>query len=391
MRGDERRSLTRSLNMRGDERRSLTRSLKLSYKPNSPESTMHTLRYYLGIALLACALIGACSQPPQRPPLKFTGRLILLSGGAGSATLMELTPASDGKTSNLSTIAGGVSEAMASAGQTQLLYATKDEIALRDLHTNAMKSLVKGEGFCLAWSPDGKRFSYQQKQSTTTKLYVSDLEGQTKMIWEDSSGADKADTRYCAQWIAPDRLVFDRFVGMIPKQATSESLKPNTTTVATIGESVKLVDGERKWTIQGVCPAGNVLLSPADQAQPTFVAKTTDHFEKLNPTPGPTEGRFIGFAAKSCVPFFISQSLSTTTDLFSLNPTNWQRLRTASITYTFSASAKFLIKSSARLMVAGDAPDKLLLIDAESGDVTPLVGAGDKKLMSPVPIVWIEN
>ena len=178
---------------------------------------------------------------------------------------------------------------------------------------------------------------------------------------------------------------------MIPKQATSESLKPNTTTVATVGESVKLVDGERKWTIQGVCPAGNVLLSPADQAQPTFVAKTTDHFEKLNPTPGPTEGRFIGFAAKSCVPFFISQSLSTTTDLFSLNPTNWQRLRTASITYTFAASAKFLIKSSARLMVAGDAPDKLLLIDAESGDVTSLVGAGDKKLMSPVPIVWIEN
>ena len=91
------------------------------------------------------------------------------------------------------------------------------------------------------------------------------------------------------------------------------------------------------------------------------------------------------------MPFFISQSLSTTTDLFSLNPTNWQRLRTASITYTFSASAKFLIKSSAKLMVAGDAPDKLLLIDTESGDATPLVRSGDKKLMSPVPIVWIES
>src|SRR5438477_11215280 len=109
---------------------------------------MHTLRYYVGIALVACALIGACSEAPQRPQLKFTGRLILLTGGAGSATLMELTPTADGKSYDVSTIAGGVSEATATADQTQLLYAAKDEIALRDLHTNAVKSLVKGAGFC---------------------------------------------------------------------------------------------------------------------------------------------------------------------------------------------------------------------------------------------------
>ncbi len=178
---------------------------------------------------------------------------------------------------------------------------------------------------------------------------------------------------------------------MIPKQATSENLKPNTITVATVGDSVKSVDGARKWTIQGVCPEGNVLVSPSDQAQPILIAKTTDNFAKLNPTPAPSEGRFIGFAAKSCVPFFISQSLSTTTDLFSLNPTTWKPLRTTTITYTFSLNAKFLIKSSARLMVAGDAPDKLLLIDTESGDVTPLTIAGNVKPISPVPIVWIEN
>src|SRR5438067_7351003 len=222
--------------MRADERRSLTHPLKLSYKPNSPESTVHTLRHYVGIALLACALIGASSEAPQRPPPKFTGRLILLSGGAGSAILMELTPTADGKSYDLSTIAGGVAEATASADQTQLLYATKDEIALRDLHTNAVKSVVKGEGFCLAWSPDGKRFSYKQKQGATTKLYVSDLESKTKLIWEDSSGVERGNAHFCAQWIAPDRLVFDRFVGMIPKQSTSESLKPNTTTLATAGD-----------------------------------------------------------------------------------------------------------------------------------------------------------
>ena len=42
-------------------------------------------------------------------------------------------------------------------------------------------------------------------------------------------------------------------------------------------------------------------------------------------------------------------------------------------------------------MVAGDAPEKLLLIDTESGDVAPLTIAGNAKLSSPVPVVWIEN
>jgi Tol biopolymer transport system component len=341
---------------------------------------------------LSFAFLSACSETPPRPAAKFAGRLLLLSGtGANGADLIELTPNADGKSYNLSTIANGVAEATASADQTELLYSTKSEIGIRDLHNRANKSIIKSAGYCLTWSPDAKRFSYKEKQGVSTKLYVSDLEGKTKLIWEDTSGVEHDAVRYCAQWVAPDRIVFDRFVGMTPKQANSEGLKPNTTTVATVGDSIKFVDGERKWSIQGTCPSGNVLVAPADQAQPTLVAKTTDNFAKLNPTPASSEGRFIGFAARSCVPFFISQSLSTTTDLFSLNPTNWQRLRTTTITYTFSLNAKFLIKSSAKLMVAGDAPDKLLLIDTESGDVTPLAIAGDAKLSSPVPIVWIEG
>jgi hypothetical protein len=350
------------------------------------------LLIYLSILLTICGVIGGCSQETPRPAAKFAGRLLLLSGsGANGADLLELTPSADGQSYNLSTITNGVIEATASADQTELLYTTKSEIGVRDLHSGTTKSIIKGEGYCLAWSPDAKRFSYKEKQGTSTKLYVSDREGKTKLIWEDTSGVEHDAVRYCAQWVAPDRIVFDRLVGMIPKQSISESLKPNTTTVATVGDSVKFVDGERKWSIQGVCPSGNVLVSPADQAQPTLVAKTTDNFAKLNPTPASSEGHFIGFAARSCVPFFISQSLSTTTDLFSLNPTNWQRLRTTAITYTFSLNAKFLIKSSAKLMIAGDAPDKLLLIDTESGDVTPLTIAGNVKPTSPVPVVWIEN
>ncbi|HXI26591.1 MAG TPA: hypothetical protein VNG71_22255 [Pyrinomonadaceae bacterium] len=350
------------------------------------------IHVYVIAITLAFTFFSACNETPQRPAAKFTGRLLLLSGsGASGADLMELTPAAGGKSYNLSTITSGVTEATANADQTEILYTTKSEIGMRDLHSGATKSIIKGQGYCLAWSPDAKRFSYKERQGSSAKLYVSDLEGKTKLVWEDSSGIEHADAQYCAQWVGTDRLVFDRFVGMAPKQTPSEGLKPNTTTVAMVGDSVKFVDGERKWSIQSACPSGNVLVSPADQAQPILVAKTTDNFAKLNPTPASSEGRFIGFAAKSCVPFLISQSLSTTTDLFSLNPTNWQRLRTTTITDTFSLSAKFLIKSSAKLMVAGDAPDKLLLIDTESGDVTPLTIAGNAKPISPVPIVWIEN
>lgn len=357
--------------------------------------------YFIALTL-AFTCLSACSETPPRPAAKFAGRLLLLSGSSATgADLMELTPSADGQSYNLSTITSGVIEATASADQKQILYTTKSEITAVDLQSPAVSGLahpqvwhvgwtIKNEGYCLAWSPDAKKFSYKQSDGKSTKLYVSDLEGKTKLIWEDSSGVEHDAVRYCAQWVAPDRIVFDRFVGMIPKQATSESLKPNSTTVATVGDSVKFVDGERKWSIQGVCPSGNVLVSPADQAQPILVARTTDNFAKLNPTPASSEGRFIGFAARSCVPFFMSQSLSTTTDLFSLNPTNWQRLRTTAITYTFSLNAKFLIKSSAKLMIAGDAPDKLLLIDTESGDVTPLTIAGNAKPISPVPIVWLE-
>jgi hypothetical protein len=45
-------------------------------------------------------------------------------------------------------------------------------------------------------------------------------------------------------------------------------------------------------------------------------------------------------------------------------------------------------------MVAGDAPDKLLLIDTETGDVTPFFRNEEARkmgLISPAPVVWIEK
>ena len=312
--------------------------------------------------------------------------MLLLTGDPSTgAALAELTQAGDGY--NLSTLTAGVKEAVASPDQTRLLFATKDEISVRDLASGSVTSLVKGDSVCLAWAPDGNHFSYQQKSGNSTKLYVADATGKAKLVIDDPNG-----TADCAHWIAEDRLVLDRFAGLTTKKG--EPLKPNTSTVATIGDTVKLKDGPRKWSIETICAKTNEgFVRSADQ-NALLIAKNMDRFESLDPAPAPcSECQFIGYAAQSCAPFFIEQPSSTTTELFFLNPTNWQKQRPTAITWTF-ASARFLINSSARLMVAGDAPDKLLLIDTESGEVTPFfqnAKASGIVLVSPVPIVWIEK
>jgi hypothetical protein len=341
------------------------------------------------IVVMLAALLAGCSEPPKPAGPKFTGRVLFLSGDpANGSNLVELTPGATAGSYNLLNIAAGVVEAVASPDQNHLLYATKDDISLRDLHSGNTKSLIKGSSFCLSWATDGNHFSYKQKSGATTKLFAADLDGKAKLILDDPNGATS-----CAIWIASERLVFDRFVGATTEK-NKEQLKPNTTTVATITDPVKLKDTPKKWSVEAVCAKNNNGLLRSDQGR-LLIAKNIDHFESLDPSPGPcSECRFVGFAAQSCVPFLIEQPTSTTTELFSLNPTSWQKQRPASITWTFSANARMLIKSSARLMVAGDVPDKLLLIDTETGEVTPFFSKSQPpavSLDSPVPIVWIEN
>jgi len=336
-------------------------------------------------AMTAGLLVGCSSEAPKKTGPKFSGRVLLLTGDTSKgAALAELTQSGDGF--NLATITPGVTEAVATTDETRLLYATKDEISSRDLKSGAVKSLVKGESVCLAWAPDGNHFSYQQRSSGATKFYVSDLDGKTKLILDDPNGSTE-----CAHWISKDRLVLDRFVGA--RTAKGPELKPNTSTVVTI-DPLTSKDTPKKWTIESVCAKSNNGFVRSDQGR-LLIAKNIDHFETLDPAPAPcSDCRFVGYAAQSCYPFFTEQPLSTTTELFSINPMDWQKQKPASISWTFSANARFVIKSSARLAVVGDAPDKLLLIDAESGDVTPFFpneAARKMALISPAPIVWIEN
>ena len=400
----------------------------MSYKTDTSDwdaNTLHETRLNgIGIVIIACALISACTHEPSPVGPRFTGRLLLLAGeNPNGADLFELSAAPGGSTYNYSLVTSGVFEAAASPDRTRLLYTTKDGIQLRDLRTGAVKPLVKGENYCLAWAPDGNRFSYKQKSPATekapanaagapTKLYVSDLDGKAKLIWEDPFGdygnvsapGQSSDIERstgssgCAQWIAPDRLVFDRLLGAVPKQKKGgEVTKPNTTTTAILSDPVKLLNTNRKWSFEGVCEVGSAaILRPHDQARPILLARSLDHLETLDPSPAPCTGcRFVGFAAQSCVPFFIEETGSTSSELFYLNPTNWQRQRGAHLSQTFSVNARMLIKSSARLMIVGDAPASLLLIDTESGETVPFFPKSAEPaasaLVSPRPIVWIEN
>jgi len=114
----------------------------------------------LAFIIISGVLIGACTRPSVPVGPKFSGRLLLLAGdNPNGADLLELTAAPTGSTYNSAVLSQGVFEAVASADHTRLLYATKDAIMLRDLRTGAVKPLVNGENYCLAWSPDGNRFS----------------------------------------------------------------------------------------------------------------------------------------------------------------------------------------------------------------------------------------
>jgi hypothetical protein len=352
---------------------------------------MKKLRSHIFLCTIVCALLIACTSPPKPAGPTFSGRLFFLSGGGEKgADLDELQLGPAGSKNSYQVVTSGIFDTAVSPDQTKLLYRTADGLVLRDFTTGAVKSLVKGQGYCLAWAPDGNHFTYLQGNDTSrVKVFTSDIEGKSKLILDYPNAA-----KPCPQWISADRLVFDRFVG-----ATTEKtqLKPNTTTVATIGDSVKTRDTPRKWIIEGVCAkSNNALMRSADQGK-LLIGKNIDHFETIDPSPAPDQCsscQFIGYAAQSCVPFFIEQSTSATTDVFYLNPTNWQKQRPSTVNRTFTGPTQALIKSSAKLMVVGDGPN-LFLVDTESGAIVSLLGDPAEQAAASgapkVPVVWIEK
>ena len=230
-------------------------------------------------------LLSACSSPPPKAESKFAGRLIvLLEGGE----LVEVT-AGPNSTFTRAPLTNGVTEAVANPERTQLVYATNDGIALRNLANAEVKQLVKGVSYCLSWSPNGKRFSYKQRAESSVKLFVSDLDGKGKPISEErydrateNKSPRASDVAGCAQWVAPDKLMFDRFG---PSQKKGGDVKPNTTTVATVDGAVKLVDAEKKWSVEGICKTGNAILRTTEGQ--IVIAKNLENPKTVNPASGP--------------------------------------------------------------------------------------------------------
>jgi hypothetical protein len=363
---------------------------------------LRTIRFHIISVIILCSMIAACTRKKEWAGPKFTGRLLVNAREFeyNRSDLIEITPAAN-STYNQTVIIGGVWEAVASPDQTRLLYATKDGIFLRDLSTSAVKQLAPATGgatSCLAWSPDSNRFSFRSsesnKKSARANLYVSDLDGKTKLIWESWVGGVPSDCD--VHWLAPDHLIFDRVVGAAPqKEKAGEVLLANTTTVAILGDSVKFVDTEKTWSIDGVCQYGNTaVVRPQHKDDPVSIAKNLDNLKTLNPSRVCSHCRFVGFAAKSCVPFFLETD-DKNSDLFSLNTINWQRQRAAHITGALSGVAYTLISSSARLMVLGSGKS-LFLVDTESGDVQPFFPKPfdeilNKRIINIEPIVWLEK
>ena len=346
-------------------------------------------------------MIAACTRKKEWTGPKFSGRLLVVSQLETHSDLIEITPGPN-STYNQTVIVSRVWQAVASPDQTLLLYTTMDGIFLRDLSKGTVKQLapgVEGGNNCLAWSPDSKRFSFRSDESShpaaRTHLYVSDLDGKKKLIWESWVGGEGLDCDVF--WIAPDRLIFDRFLGADPFYEKVGKLElPNTTTLAILGDPVKFVDSDRKWSIDGVCQFGNVaVLTPREKAYPILIAKNLDDLKTLNPSQVCSPCHFAGFAAKSCVPFFLEGD-NRTSELFSLNTINWQRQRATHLNQDFGSS-KMLINSSARLLIVEDISATLVLVDTESGDSMPFFPktAGSRgtsgQLQHPIPIAWIEN
>jgi hypothetical protein len=344
----------------------------------------------------------ACIHKQTSNGPKFSGRLLVMAqDGDLHSDLIEITPGPD-STYNQSTIIRDAFYATASPDQTRLLYSTRDGLFVRELRSGDVEQIVPAAGGtnrCLAWSPDSKRFSFRSSESDqpTAKatLYVADLDDNIRVIWESRVGAVHSDCEVF--WIAPDRLIFDRVRGHSPQQEKAgEVLLANTATVATLSDPVKFLDAKKTWSIDGVCQSGNAaVIRPQYKDNPVSMAKDLSDLQHLNPTQVCPDCKFAGFAARSCVPFFMRLNFENGSDVFWLNPTSWQQQKAVHISQGFSVTAKTIINSSARLLIVGSG-DRLFLVDAESGDVAPFFPKSfssilNKRIISVEPINWIDN
>jgi hypothetical protein len=357
----------------------------------------------LSLIVTCTVMFGACSRKPTATGPKFQGRLlVLVRDGDLHNDLVELTPGQNAP-ADQKIISSGIFEAVPSPDEKRLLCSNKGGVFVRDLASGADKQLAAPAGGihrCLAWAPDGNHFSFRASDSHQPEarawLNVSDLKGNSKVVWESWVGATSSDCD--VHWIASDRLIFDRVLGFSPKQKKDGAVLPaNTTTVVTLKDRMSSVDSEAQWSIRGVCQFGDsAVLTPHHKDGPVVMAKDLNNLKTLNPTSISCSAcEFAGFAPKSCIPFFLVMGDAKKTGVVWFNPENWQRQRMAMIDRPLGMSSRSLISSSTKLMVVGDG-SALLLVSTDSGDYTDLlpqkpVASSGKAVTAVEPILWLEK
>jgi hypothetical protein len=167
----------------------------------------------------------------------------------------------------------GQTQAMLSPDLNYLIFESnesKARLKLMDLQTMEVKVISGSPTSCFSWSPDSKRFS-TFLYTTKTGLYVFDLSGNSQLIYAPpesyygttidpfgKSGARHGEVT-CGVWIGGEHLLFQRFTGELPKTVTRPGfpeLDSNTTTMAEVGNSVRLLDSPQRWYEVDACKAG---------------------------------------------------------------------------------------------------------------------------------------
>lgn len=300
------------------------------------------------VAILVTAFISSCdivrvalsptSTPTETPiPLpSFKGRLIVghpdgmfaLVNDSATATLKEIEiPAKWSDTVSVSPdfhflISSDVTEG------TQIV----------DLSTYQVTNLFPDLVDCLQWASDSKRFVFRYRQ--TPSIYIYDITSKTPtLIYAPPSATYLTTIQYgdvqCPYWIGKNRLLFDRFIGSMPSSITipgAPELAANTTSLAVIGDEIKIIDSpERVYLIDVSDDETLVLISKQDQI---YIANSFDDFTNMNLRSlahlpiRDTSGQFISKSNGIIVEndheiFFLDRESLETTQTFS-KPPDWQ-------------------------------------------------------------------